>query len=181
MKPGFVRGGLCCRVRRNGDWRSERLMLRPDRPCKGPRLRNHLSFGVSPSWRIACFIVVGLPLAIRRFIHRYGTGRCTNSPSGAGAGALNSTIPQMIRIAPSILSDNVSSSTHHSNEPAQMTSQHQRRDSNEGQRGDDGEPPKAGQTTGKRGATLGIDGANSPKGCAMQRLVGHQKRPAGSV
>ena len=61
-----------------------------------------------------------------------------------------------------------------------MISQHQR-DNNEGQRGDDGEPPKANQTTARHEVTLGIDGPNSPKGCNMQRLVGHQRRPVGSV
>jgi hypothetical protein len=57
-----------------------------------------------------------------------------------------------------------------------MISQHQR-DNSEGQREDDGEPPKASQTKGKQKATLGIDGADSPKTCAMQRLMGHQTRP----
>jgi hypothetical protein len=46
-----------------------------------------------------------------------------------------------------------------------MTSQHQR-DNSEGQRGDDRELPKASQTTGKHGASLGIDGANSPTVCS---------------
>ena len=53
-----------------------------------------------------------------------------------------------------------------------MTSQHQR-DNNEGQRGDDGRPPKAIQTA----PGLGVDGSNSSTGCTMQRLVGHQRRP----
>jgi len=62
-----------------------------------------------------------------------------------------------------------------------MTSQHQRDDS-EGQRGDDGQPSKASPTAADRGATMGMDGLNdSPQGCAMQRLVGHQRKPVGSV
>ena len=58
-----------------------------------------------------------------------------------------------------------------------MTSQRQRDDS-EGQRGDDGEPSEASQTAANRGAALGMDQLNnSPRGCAMQRLVGHQSKP----
>ena len=57
-----------------------------------------------------------------------------------------------------------------------MISQPQR-DNNEGQRRDDGEPTKSSQTTARHGATSGIDGPNSPKGCGMQRLVGHQMDP----
>ena len=62
-------------------------------------------------------------------------------------------------------------------ETSPMTSQHQRDDS-AGHRGDDGQPSKASQTAANRGATLGMDELNnSPQGCAMQRLVGHQRKP----
>ena len=56
-------------------------------------------------------------------------------------------------------------------------SQHQR-DNNEGQRRDDGEPPKVNLTS-QTWASIGVEGPNSPKGCSMQRLVGHQRRPLG--
>ena len=60
-----------------------------------------------------------------------------------------------------------------------MTRQHQR-DNNEG-RSKDGEAATVSQATARHGPTLEMEGPNSPKGCSMQRLVGHQRRPVGSV
>jgi hypothetical protein len=60
-----------------------------------------------------------------------------------------------------------------------MISQHQR-DNNEGQRRDDGEPPKVNQTS-QTWANIGVEGPNSPKGCGMQRLMGHQRKPVESI
>jgi hypothetical protein len=54
-----------------------------------------------------------------------------------------------------------------------MTSQH-RQDNREGQRGDGHARPARQQPD-----VVGPN--NSPKGCAMQLLVGHQRKPVGSV
>jgi hypothetical protein len=55
-----------------------------------------------------------------------------------------------------------------------MTSQHQR-DNNEGQLGDSLARPVRQQPD------VGVEPNNGPKGCVMQRLVGHQRKPVGSV
>ena len=58
-----------------------------------------------------------------------------------------------------------------------MTSQHQR-DNNEGQRGITGSHPRPARQQPDMGNIVDR-GPNSPIGCAMQRLVGHQRRPGG--
>ena len=65
----------------------------------------------------------------------------------------------------------VASQTNPSPNNNRMTSQ-QQQDNSEGQRGD-GHPRPARQQPDVVGPN------NSPKGCAMQRLVGHQRKPVG--
>ena len=52
---------------------------------------------------------------------------------------------------------------------AQMTSQHQRRNNNEAQRWDSLPGPVCQQPD-----------KNGPRGCAMQQLAGHQRKPMGA-
>ena len=59
--------------------------------------------------------------------------------------------------------------------PNEMTSQQHQRDNNEGQLGDS--PPRPV----RQQPVVGVEPNNGPKGCAMQQLVGYQRKPVGSV